>query len=109
MLSACAYSMAKFWSIINASGMFLSDAACVEACQRVEDYLALYVWLAEDALARGVAQFKCRPKMHSFHHQGLRLLVPNSAFMRASHVVCPVSSSSPRREVCRYRNSIRDS
>lgn len=72
--TTCVCALARYFGVLDSSGMWLSEAQAEEAHKAGTTYLLCYVELAREALAMKQAMWKVRPKLHDCDEQLQRIL-----------------------------------
>ena len=68
MVCTCAYTLAKFIEVLDASKFWLPKAKATEAANAGRLYLQCWQWLSADSIDKRTFNFHTRPKHHYFDH-----------------------------------------
>lgn len=73
VLATCAYALQSCISILDGSGLILTDEQSAESSQMLIQHCKAYSWLSTYFFNKRAMLFKLRPKFHFLYHQALQL------------------------------------
>lgn len=73
VLATCAYGLQQCITVLDTSGLVLSEAESVEACESLALHCKTYAWLAAKFYCQRLMLFKFRPKFHYVYHMAVQM------------------------------------